>query len=111
MPTESQIRNKHIQGKKCRDFINKIKSEAACADCGNFYPSYVMDFDHVRGEKKFNVAASMHAGYRKLVAEIEKCDIVCSNCHRERTHQRKVAKQQLPLGQIGKALDSESGNV
>lgn len=26
-----------------------------------------------------------------MKAEVEKCDVVCANCHRERTFQRKVA--------------------
>lgn len=59
-------------------------------DCGISYPYYVMDFDHRNGEEKLEgVAALVNSGRRKAVfEEIEKCDLVCSNCHRERTHQR-----------------------
>lgn len=51
-----------------------------------------MDYDHREGtDKKFNVAHASKAGsVVRLLEEIAKCDIVCSNCHRERTHQRKV---------------------
>jgi len=65
-----------------------------CADCGNQYPPYVMDFDHRDGETKlFNVSAlNSHrwVSIDVLFAEIAKCDLVCANCHRERTHQRRV---------------------
>jgi hypothetical protein len=47
-----------------------------------------MDFDHVRGEKQSNVASlvGMSASEERLRAEIAKCDVVCANCHRERTY-------------------------
>lgn len=64
--------------------------DVPCADCGVRYPSYVMDFDHVRGEKKFCIGHSaFQQGMKAVLAEIEKCEVVCANCHRERTHGRK----------------------
>lgn len=68
--------------------INEKKQP--CLDCGVEYPYYVMDFDHVRGEKSFNisVAAQKRFNIVKIVEEIAKCDVVCSNCHRERTFNR-----------------------
>jgi hypothetical protein len=62
-------------------------------DCGKFYPPYVLDFDHREGERKlFNVADwHLQSGrsIAELLAEIAKCDLVCANCHRERTYQRR----------------------
>jgi hypothetical protein len=60
-----------------------------CMDCGGVYPTCVMDFDHVRGVKLFNIAkVASRAGAADLLAEIAKCDVVCSNCHRIRTQKR-----------------------
>lgn len=68
--------------------IDEIKSRP-CADCGGVFPPYVMDFDHVRGEKLFNIALKVDgSGLPRLLAEIAKCDVVCSNCHRVRTWKR-----------------------
>lgn len=55
-------------------------------DCGKRYPSYVMDFDH-RESKIRDVSrmVSLGLGEATVLAEIAKCDVVCSNCHRERT--------------------------
>lgn len=64
--------------------IDRYK-EQPCMDCGVEYPSYVMDFDHVRGEKAFQIGGSLHLSLARLIAEVEKCDVVCSNCHRIRT--------------------------
>ena len=61
-----------------------------CKDCNLSYPSYVMDFDHVRGKKRFTIGTNaFRMGIGPLLKEIKKCDVVCSNCHRERTHRRK----------------------
>ena len=61
-----------------------------CLDCGHEYPAVVMDFDHVRGEKLGDISTlKQHAPTGALIAEIAKCDVVCSNCHRLRTAQRR----------------------
>jgi hypothetical protein len=70
--------------------IRKTKNRP-CMDCGRRYPYYVMDFDHVRGKKLFNIGQPAQRGASKLLAEILKCDIICANCHRARTHWRRIA--------------------
>lgn len=59
-----------------------------CMDCGERYPPFVMDLDHVRGDKQDNVSlmAGTGASEAAIMEEIAKCDVVCANCHRERTH-------------------------
>lgn len=58
-----------------------------CMDCKKRYPPYIMDFDHRDPTKKsFLVSHGMRGiPLLRVLAEIEKCDVVCSNCHRERT--------------------------
>lgn len=77
-----------------RDLLKAIaakEKDVPCADCGVRYPSYVMDFDHVRGNKVGNVAHIVsHGSEKKLLEEIAKCEVICSNCHRERTYARRV---------------------
>ncbi|OXR46664.1 hypothetical protein B7C42_01639 [Nocardia cerradoensis] len=70
-----------------RSIIREAKSKP-CADCGVSYPYYVMQFDHL-GDKKFNIGAiGPTASRKRLLAEIAKCDVVCANCHAERSYQR-----------------------
>lgn len=78
-----------IKQQQIRDHIIAEKSKP-CMDCGVSYPSYVMDFDHVRGTKSGNVSAFRSTSWslERVKLEIAKCEIVCSNCHRERTHSR-----------------------
>lgn len=75
-----------------REEIRNLKA-VPCADCGERYPYFVMDFDHVNSDKLENVATLLHRN--NIVGariEAEKCDVVCANCHRVRTHFRALAK-------------------
>lgn len=71
-----------------RELIRQVKARP-CADCGIQYPYYVMDFDHRDAEdKSFIISDVFRATRTSLLREIEKCDVVCANCHRKRTYKR-----------------------
>ena len=75
---------------KTRDKV-RAEKQKPCADCGKSFPYYVMDFDHL-SDKAFNISESMaKVGWTKLKLEIDKCEVVCSNCHRIRTFDRSNA--------------------
>lgn len=59
-----------------------------CQDCGGTFPWYVMEFDHVRGQKKFSIARATSRGINQVREEIAKCEVVCANCHAARTYHR-----------------------
>ena len=61
-----------------------------CMDCGVSYPSCVMDFDHRPGTTKTRggVSQMSKAPWERVLDEVAKCDLVCSNCHRIRTRDR-----------------------
>lgn len=87
------------QAARLRAIVEDAK-DVPCADCGKAWPPYVMDFDHLDGKaKRFNVADVMHwgLGVDTLRAEIAKCEVVCANCHRERTHQRRLAARKAAM--------------
>lgn len=70
-----------------REFLQQVKAQP-CVDCRQTWPYYVMDFDHVRGKKSFTIGASFSKPLEELKREVAKCDVVCANCHRIRTHGR-----------------------
>lgn len=80
-----------------RDEVNARFKNVPCMDCGVRYPSYVMDFDHRDPSTKlFNIATELRGCYitQRILDEIAKCDVVCANCHRERSfgrHKRRAA--------------------
>lgn len=70
-----------------------------CADCKKWFPVICMDFDHVFGEKKFDIAHGYNqVSMKVLLEEISKCEVVCSNCHRIRTNLRAVGPTHTTVG-------------
>jgi hypothetical protein len=64
-----------------------------CADCGGRFPPCAMDFDHRDPTTKRAAVTRMigRAGVARILDEAAKCDIVCANCHRLRTFERRLA--------------------
>jgi 5-methylcytosine-specific restriction endonuclease McrA len=84
-----RIRNQAVR-KRNYEYITALKAQTPCTDCGIQYPPYVMDFDHLR-DKVCDVgrmASQSLASIKTLQSEIDKCEIVCANCHRIRTFTR-----------------------
>ncbi len=72
--------------------LRALKEMTPCSDCGRHYAHYVMDFDHrPETEKKFLVSQFRAHNLAALIEEVDKCDIVCANCHRIRTFNRPTA--------------------
>jgi len=72
-----------------REWLNSLKEGVPCHDCGNTYPPYVMDYDHRDPTQKVRGVTNMLMySEANILAEIAKCDLVCANCHRIRTHGR-----------------------
>lgn len=73
-----------------RQWLNDAKSQP-CMDCGGRFPPECMDFDHRPGtDKKFIIGGELSHAMDDVLTEMAKCDLVCSNCHRIRTKQRRA---------------------
>lgn len=72
-----------------KELVDELKSKP-CMDCGGIFPPCVMDFDHRGEDDKIADICTMvtrrGTSMKRLLEEIAKCDLVCSNCHRIRTH-------------------------
>lgn len=76
----------NVRAANIRRFLADYKLSKGCADCGYSGHHVALDFDHVQGEKSFNVCNAKSINSAKI--EIQKCEIVCSNCHRIRSYNR-----------------------
>ena len=77
---------------RMRDWIVERYGDIPCMECNGVFDWCAMDFDHRPGEVKelkiaqlgwYVVSPKNIASFEK---EAAKCDLVCSNCHRVRTH-------------------------
>ena len=63
----------------------EYKKSLSCKVCGES-ETVCLDFHHLyANEKDFNIAARKHSTtkFEKIVREIEKCVVLCANCHRK----------------------------
>jgi hypothetical protein len=74
--------------KESRFLLSVLKMAVGCIDCGYRQYPEALDFDHVRGDKVLSVSGMCGFSLTKLITELEKCEVVCANCHRHRTNAR-----------------------
>jgi hypothetical protein len=76
--------------REVQKMLGGLKEKSGCTDCKGSFPFYILDFDHAYGKKVANIGQMIdYFSIEDIMKEVSKCDIVCSNCHRERTYQRK----------------------
>jgi hypothetical protein len=65
-----------------------------CIDCGYNKHHAALDFDHVVGQKRYNISNMLNSvmAWKTILEEVAKCELVCSNCHRIRTFNRRQKK-------------------
>ena len=68
-----------------RDYIYNFLSNSCCNTCGE-KDILVLEFDHLHN-KKHNISEMISSGIsvENLKKEIEKCQVLCANCHRRKT--------------------------
>ena len=84
------------------DRVRAIKLSSGCKDCGYAVEACALQFDHLPGYEKVEAIAVLvkrGVAWKTVLAEIEKCEVVCANCHSIRTLRRRSS--------IGRALRFE----
>ncbi len=86
-PQAKKAKN-YSQSKRLKLRIGKILDylkDHPCIDCGETDP-IVLEFDHIR-DKTHNVGDLLRCGFAltKIMDEINKCEVRCSNCHTRKT--------------------------
>lgn len=69
-----------------RDYVLAYLKDHPCVDCGEVDP-IVLEFDHVR-DKVFNISQASGYGLDRIKEEIDKCEVRCANCHRQKTYRQ-----------------------
>lgn len=73
-------------------FVADIKLASGCVDCGFKASSHALQFDHLpQFEKLFNIGPAIRSKSKEAVlAEINKCEVRCANCHAVKTALRRL---------------------
>lgn len=79
-------------------YIQDIKNQLCCADCGERHPA-TLQFHHMNSEDKtFTIGDAVNRGFSldRIKKEIEKCIVLCANCHAIRHFNMRKKNQSSP---------------
>lgn len=99
--------NKNKRYLRIRTFLNDLRKE--CIMCNENHES-VLDFHHLNSSKKDYSIARL-VSMKKISREIQKCIVLCSNCHRKYhwgKRQKNKHKLSEDIVQLVETIDSKS---
>lgn len=85
---QAGVRKQLLRRKRTAYLLDYFASHP-CQDCGETDPM-VLELDHLDAKaESFNISHALpYRGWQSILDEIEKCEVVCANCHRRRTATR-----------------------
>lgn len=84
---DNRSRRQYAANKRNRDRKKLVVEHFGdrCADCKQSYQQCVYEFHHLDpNQKDYNPSKSMSHSLERMWAELDKCIMVCSNCHKIR---------------------------
>ena len=91
---EHYLNNKEKYKDKAKEYKDNIKQEIRelkrkpCTDCKNTFNTWQMDWDHLYDKQSDIGKLIERCNRKKIYEELKKCELVCANCHRQRTYIR-----------------------
>jgi hypothetical protein len=83
-PDKDKAAHKRLNERR-RQIKDAIKTQYGCMNpacpCEKGIPAYCLDFHHLH-DKLFDIGCHAQKGMKALVAEINKCTVLCAVCHR-----------------------------
>ncbi len=64
-----------------RRFSNLYKSKKGCLVCEERHPTALVFHHRAQGDREFNVGSAYTVAKKRLIKELEKCEVLCANCH------------------------------
>jgi hypothetical protein len=85
LPTKGRFVRCYSCTSRIRRYRNKLAAikllGSKCNRCGYDKHIGALEFHHLR-DKDFNIGNFTNSAWNKIKKEIEKCELICSNCHR-----------------------------
>jgi hypothetical protein len=88
---DSELKRIKQRVKDLTEWMRELKKSLCCEDCGES-TWYCLDFHHLDPSKKDIALARVTRqgwGKSRILEEIAKCVVICSNCHRKRHFREK----------------------
>lgn len=90
-----QVKNRR---RKIKQRFRKYKETLSCEECGHSGKdnAWSLDFDHINpDEKVVSVSHLVSSGYGwdRIMEEVQKCRVVCANCHRKKGYHEQRLKE------------------
>ena len=83
-----------LRRKKIRELAIKYKG-GKCSVCGYQKCKEALEFHHLSSKKDFGISSKGYTrSWQKVKQELEKCALLCANCHREIHSNKRVIKKQ-----------------
>ncbi len=69
---------------KMHQWYEEYKATLACQRCGENHPATLVFHHRDAKEKEFAIGQAVHDGWsiKRILKEMEKCDVLCTNCHK-----------------------------
>ena len=83
----AQTQHRKIRRQARLAWLDDYKTHQVCADCNTKYPAVCLDFHHINPKDKVSEVRRMikdDFSMKRIKAEIDKCVVLCANCHRLR---------------------------
>jgi 5-methylcytosine-specific restriction endonuclease McrA len=78
--------------KRNATIIKDEKLKRGCENCGYKKHHVALDFDHIDPTIKRRDIAKMHTtNVKALKEEMQKCQVLCANCHRIKTYEQRLS--------------------
>jgi hypothetical protein len=96
-----RIEDRRERARAQAELLDQLR-DTPCDDCGGRFAPYVMQFDHRDPTTKTHLVSQMigHASTARILAEVAKCDIVCANCHRQRSYVQRTMAATAGVAQL-----------
>ena len=81
---KSLVSNK-VNRERVQEILLRELEGKKCEHCGEG-DILVLEFDHLR-DKQFTIGNTQWESEDKIIEEVGKCQVLCANCHRRKTHE------------------------
>ncbi|MEK6829955.1 MAG: hypothetical protein AABY15_07590 [Nanoarchaeota archaeon] len=89
---KSEIAHVTRRKKEIKKWLQNYKKNLKCVECGENHPA-TLEFHHLGGLKKDRSISQMVVdgiSINRILAEMEKCKVLCSNCHQKLHYRERI---------------------